>query len=483
MSTLTLIEFSKQIAFLKKERKYNEALTYFRENKKLFSKEEIAQNEYITSNMLYCLRGSGQLDAGFKFIERYDISIDAKQKEMVLNAYGWLLWSKFKAENSSVFDNEDVDQLFEEDDESFLNENVDLNKNEIVQKIEELIAILLQFNSDFSKNIISNLFSIVLKTEKKKAAPNWKMIDNFCSQIDPQVLSKECSNIVTEKRGEKKETELASDFENWYAYKTKALIKLGKWEECFNVSKEALELIDKFHYSNDIWLLRRIAISKKNLGNIDEAILELKSILKKKKEWFIQKELAELYFEKGEFDQSLKTAIESVMAPGPLEFKVDLLFLLGNILNKQEKSDLAFKHFQLSKLLRQEKEWKIPSKLIEVLREFSQPLIPLSDISILIKELRQYWNSFIPKPIKITQEEGKNSALENLTGEVKSILHDNEKGKVGFINSGGKSYYFSTPSTFKLNSKIKLKSKVVFRVVPAGGRKKEKAEIISVQGI
>lgn len=483
MSTLTLIEFSKQIAFLKKEKKFKEALAYFKENKKQFSKEDIAQNEYVISNIVFCLRNTFQFDAGFKFLEIYNIGIDENQKESVLNAYGWLLWSKFKAENNDISDSEEteVEQFFEDEDENSLNESSDFKKSEIIQKIEELIAILLQSDSDYPKTLISQLFSIVLKTEKKKAAPNWKMIDNFCSQIDPQVLSKECSNIVTEKRGEKKETELASDFENWYAYKTKALMKLGKWEECFNVSKEALELIDKFHYSNDIWLLRRIAISKKNLGNIDEAILELKSILKKKKEWFIQKELAELYFEKEDFDQSLKTAIESVMAPGPLEFKVDLLFLLGNILNKQEKSDLAFKHFQLSKLLRQEKEWKIPSKLIEVLREFSQPLIPLSDISILIKELRQYWNSLIPKPAKTTQEEGKNSASENLIGEVKSILHDNEKGKVGFINSGGTSYYFSTPSTFKLSSKIKLNAKVVFRVVPANGGKKEKAEILSVQ--
>ena len=55
------------------------------------------------------------------------------------------------------------------------------------------------------------------------------------------------------------------DKENWFAYKTKALLKLGEWQECFDTSKNALEVLDNFHYSNDIWFARRIALAKKNL--------------------------------------------------------------------------------------------------------------------------------------------------------------------------------------------------------------------------
>ena len=60
-------------------------------------------------------------------------------------------------------------------------------------------------------------------------------------------------------------------------------MKLGKFQECYDVSKLALETFEKFHYSNDIWFARRIALSKKNLGNSEDAIKELQQILRKKK--------------------------------------------------------------------------------------------------------------------------------------------------------------------------------------------------------
>ena len=67
--------------------------------------------------------------------------------------------------------------------------------------------------------------------------------------MDREKLSKECSTIQVPRKGELKDMELASDFENWYAYKTKALSKLSEWQECFDLSKEALEKIENFHYS------------------------------------------------------------------------------------------------------------------------------------------------------------------------------------------------------------------------------------------
>ena len=250
-----------------------------------------------------------------------------------------------------------------------------------------LIPILLGLNSDFSKTLVSNLFSIVLKSEKKKPAPNWKLVNDFCNQIDPTLLSTDCSTIQVERKGRTQDMELASDFENWYAYKTKALMKLGEWQECFNTSKEALEKIDSFHYSNDVWFSRRVALSKKNLGNAEDTIEELETILKKKREWFIQKELAELYFEKDDLDAAFKLAIDAINNFGPLEFKVDLLYLIGKILNKQEESDLAFKHFSLSKLVRQDEEWKVPQKVFDELNQLEQSEIPLSELKNLKSEL------------------------------------------------------------------------------------------------
>lgn len=475
----SLFDFSKQIADLKKAKKYSEALSYFKENKTSFSKEQLSNNEYIVSDLISCLRYTNQFDAGFQFLKIYEIKIDESQKERILTAYGWLLWSKYKAENENVNNFDDETQFFDEDEDNFQQQDFHYDKNELIEKIETLIPILLGLNSDFSKTLVSNLFSIVLKSEKKKPAPNWKLVNDFCNQIDPALLSTDCSTIQVERKGRTQDMELASDFENWYAYKTKALMKLGEWQECFDTSKEALEKIDNFHYSNDVWFSRRVALSKKNLGNAEDTIEELETILKKKREWFIQKELAELYFEKDELDTAFKMAIDAINNFGPLEFKVDLLYLIGKILNKQGETDLAFKHFSFSKLVRQEEEWKVPQKVYDELNQFEQSEISLSELKNLKSELKKYWNGFnINDNRKKTPKHRSNS--ENLQGEIIKLLHDNERGKDGFIKSDDNEFYFSASPNWHLTTELAVGTKVIFKIIPAKDGKKEQTRILKL---
>ncbi len=476
---MTLFEFSRQIASLRSEKKHSEALAYFKENKVAFSKEQIAGSEYIISDIITCLRQTNQLDAGFKFINIYDINIGTQQKERVLTAYGWLLWTKYKAENRVVINSEYESLFFDEDDEDVISCNTSFDKNELAEKIEAIIPILSQTNSDFTNTLISNLFLIVLKSEKRKPAPNWRFVNDFCNKIDRYSLSKQCSTIQVERKGQLKDMELASDFENRYAYKTKSLMKLGEWQECFDIAKEALETVDVFHYSNDIWFSRRIALTKKNLGNTEDTIKELETILKKKKEWFIQKELAELYFERSDIDLSFKMAINAINNFGPLEFKVDLLFLLGKILKEQGYSDLAIKHFSLSKLIRQDEGWKIPKKIFDELNQCSDSVILLSNITDLKCELQRYWkSSILPQNENISNSKPEGTNLEGL---IVKILHDNERGKDGFIKRGEINYYFSMSSNFHLFSNINLGVKVVFKVLTALDKeKREQAKIIKV---
>lgn len=478
----TLFEFSQQIATFKKEKKYSEALTYFRENKSSFTKEQIGNNEYIVSDMISCLRYSNNLDAGFQFINIYGIAINEQQKERVLSAYGWLLWAKYKAENENSEQSLREDDFFDEEDEEYNVEDFDFDKSELLEKIENLIPILNSFNSDFTKTLSSNLFTIVLKSEKKKPAPNWKIVNEFCNKIDRNKLSKECSTIQVERKGQLKDMELASDFENWYAYKTKALAKLGEWQECFELSKEALEKIEKFHYSNDVWFSRRVALSKRNLGNTEDTIQELETILIKKREWFIQKELAELYFEKGNIESALKQATDAINNFGPLEFKVDLLYLLGKILRQQDKLELSFQHFSLSKLIRQAEEWKVPQNLYDELKTISFPEVPQTDFKKLKNELQKYWDSFkgpqtktYDRPRKF--DNSKTATNQNLKGEIVRILHDNDRGKVGFLKSNGKEHYFSVNSNYLSISKIAVGTKVLFVVLPPKEDKKEQIRI------
>jgi hypothetical protein len=328
---LSFFDFSKTIKALVKEKKYREALDYFKENKVGFTSDKISGNGYLVSDMLSAMRHIDKCSHAFKFLDIYDIKIDDNTDERILNSYGWLLYSTFKSENKPNENSQNETDTFDEDEDPDGGIDHHFNKSEIIERIESYFPLILRFNNDFNYSVVSNLFLIVLKIEKKKPSPSWKFINEFCCLISPDYLKTDCRTIDVERKGEKKPMELASDKENWYAYKSKALIKQEMFQDCYDISKEALETFSNFHYSNDVWFARRIALSKKYLGNPTDAIAELLQILKRKKEWFIQKELAELYKEAGDYESAFKFAILAINNFGDLEYKVALLYLLAPI--------------------------------------------------------------------------------------------------------------------------------------------------------
>jgi hypothetical protein len=470
----SLYDFSRHIGNLKGEKKYSEALSYFKENKTSFTETEISKNQYLIADILTCLRREKFFDAGFLFLNSYGIEINEETGERILNAYGWLLWSKYKTENANGNDNFEYEgNPFEEEESTESHINLNSTKPASLSKIQKLIPLLYNQNSEFEKTLISNLFSIVLKIEKKRPTPNWKLISDFCDEFDPNNLSIECRTIQVERKGKMKDMELASDKESWFAYKTKSLLKLGDWAECFELSKKALASFEVFHYSNDIWFARRIALSKKSLGNSSEAIAELKAILNKKKEWFIQKELAELYFEANDIENSFEYAMQAITNFGPLEFKINLLFLLGKILSLKNENEFAFKHYSLSKLIRHNEGWKTNQELNEKLQAFDNPEIPQGDISKLKSDLNNYWSNF--KTIN------DNSVVsETMEGVIIKILNDNERGKDGFLICDNTEHYFSVSVGFHLTPSVGTNTKVLFELLPPIVGKNSRAKIIKI---
>jgi len=176
---LNLFDFSRQISQLKRDRRFGDALVYFKENKTHFTDERIASNEYIISDLLYCLRGANHFDAGFKFLTIYSVPINQNTPERILSAYGWLLWSKYKSENSHAAGLQETEEYHFDDEESQISKQFHYQKSELIARIEKLIPLLYQQNTEFSRSVISNLFSIVLKSEKGKPSPSWQLVNDF----------------------------------------------------------------------------------------------------------------------------------------------------------------------------------------------------------------------------------------------------------------------------------------------------------------
>lgn len=454
-----LIQFLKKIDGLTKSGEFQESIDYFKKHRTLFTKEQLQVENNLISNLLKCLRKIKKFDGGIVFLKILEVSIDEKTSEIILNSYGWLLGGYFKCLIS------DKEKEFE----------LKLDESQVLILIEELIPFLYAKYSSFTKTLISYLFNLVVKHEKNKASKNWNFINSFCDNFDPYKLSEESEILQVEIKGRNKNVVLASAKENWFAIKTKALFELRDWQECLDLSNEALEVLDEFNYFNDTWFARRIALSKKNLGNTEDTIGELKKVLKRKKEWFIQSELAELYFEKGEINKAFDYAMQAINNFGPLPFKVGLLRLVGQILEKKGKKELAFKHLSLSKLIREDEEWKVPKKLKDELNKYAFQEISKKDLKKTKNELKKYWATF--ENLKPKSKQNKDKKLK---GIVDKVLNDNERGKDGFLMCDNNRYYFRISANFRLTPKINLGTIVQFIVIDSHKGDKKQARIVGL---
>lgn len=367
--------------------------------------------------------------------------------------------------------------FFKENKTAFQPEQIGQNKYIVYEMISALIEtnnydVIFAFIQQHKVVLPPKDFSFLLKKFKDKPSVNWTIVSRFCDLVNKDILDTHCETRDVERKGVKKPMEFASDKENWFAFKTKALFETQQYQACFELSKQALETLEKFHYSNEVWFARRIALSKKQLGNPADALNELLHVLKRKREWFIQSEIADIYKEQGDYDQAFKYAIEAIQNFGDLEYKVGLLVLIAEILEKKQEKELSFKHYTLSKLLRQQEEWKIPPALDLALQNAAFTQLQPEQLPALKKELKNYWQSLGPQQ---APRFGNNNPLQ--TGKIDKILHNDEKGADGFIKyTNGHSVYFRVNSDDALIATLRVGLEVTFKVLPPKENgKKEKA--------
>jgi tetratricopeptide (TPR) repeat protein len=373
-------------------------------------------------------------------------------------------------------------RYFKDFKNEFTAEQIGLNKFIVYDMILALIEtnqidLVFIFIQQYNVILDPKNFSFLLKKIKDKPTVNWTVLNKFCDLVTVESLDTECKTIEVERKGERKPMELASNKEDWFALKTKALFETEQYQECFELSKIALESFEKFHYSNEVWFARRIALSKKHLGNSVEALNELLLILRRKKEWFIQNEVAQLYKEKGEYENAFKFAISAVNNFGDLEYKVGLIVLIAELLALKDENELSFKHYSLSKLLRQHEDWNVPNSLSLALSQFSFEQINIEKLPDLKRELKKFWNSF-----NANQTPPKKNMNQRKAGKIEKILHNDEKGADGFIQyDGNKSVYFRVNTTEEIIKKIAVGLEVEFKILPPTEEKKEKAVQLKIK--
>jgi len=466
----TIFDFSRNINKLYSEKKYAEALVFFKNNKECFTHAEIKSNSYLISDIINCLRHTKAYLPAYKFVEYYEVIIDETSPERILTAYSWLLYNHFKAEND-ITELEEADHWQENREVVNQNESIDVKRVELIQKIEFVVVLLLKNESAYSVSVLEFLFKAVLKGEVKRQKPDWYFIVKFCKRFKPENLSLQCQTIQVIRKGQSKDMEIASVREDWYAYLSKALYQTKQYEQCMALSKSAFEEIAKFHYSNDLWFTRRMALCLKQMGKTVEAIKSLEVLLGKKREWFIIGELSTFYFEIGEVTKALKYAREAMVAFGPLNFKVELIETFGDMLRKNGQSDLAHKHYLFAKFLRDDEKWFVDKILLDKIESSSiEKFTQIPSRSVLENELKDYW--------------GRDSLMENsmiskrnkISGSIIKLLPVKEAGVDGFIKSDvGDVVYVFVPKEHPLFKDVKVGLRLEFEVVASQKEKGGKA--------
>lgn len=426
-------ELKKRATELRKSESYTEASSLYRD---LWLNHRDACNEWEGWGYATCLRKLGD---SIKALEICREVYQAHPKfEKGNNLYAWCIY----------------DTEIKKSDEDIN------NKKSFLKAASAILELTTQSQySPYAKTV----FRVIDYITKNNTSYPADDVLQWINKLDPQSLSQEPFSF---KDKEQKIREIPSDHEKYYSIKTKALYKDGVYQECIDLCNVALKGINKFHYSNDIWIKRRAALAKSKLGDKEKALSELENILKSRKEWFIQYELAQIYYEIGEKAKALNYCVEAALNYGKDENKWELFLFMAQILKNMDEIDTAKKHLAFTVKIREEKGWKISDALNKMIAEYDIEGVGRIKRKELFRQLKSFWES------------KKYSDLPFMNGIVKTILPN---GKAGFITGDDQIDYYFQIREFKdnirtLNSGLKVK----YNIKDSFDKKKNKKTKIAI---
>ncbi|NLD35867.1 MAG: cold shock domain-containing protein [Desulfatiglans sp.] len=408
-------EIRKRASELRKTENYTEAASLYGE---LWLDHREVCNEWDGWGYATCLRKTGNSEMALEICR--EVYKEHPKFEKGNDLYAWCIYdTEIKKSDEDI----------KKDEKSFY-------------KAANAILELTQQSqySPYTKTV----FQVIDYITKNNASYPADNVLQWVNRLDPKSLSHVPFSF---KDKEQKEREILSDHEKYYTVKTKALYIYGVYQECIDLCNAALKEINKFHYNNDIWLKRRVALAKSKLGDKESALTELECILIAKKEWFIQYELAQICYEMGDREKALKYCVEAALNYGKDENKWELFLFMAQILKDMGEPDIAKQHLAFAVIIREEKGWKIPETLNRMISECDIQDIGSLKRKELYSQLKSFWD------LK------KYSDLPLMNGTVKTILPN---GKAGFITGDDKNDYYFEVSEFKgniraLNTGLKVK--------------------------
>lgn len=290
---------------------------------------------------------------------------------------------------------------------------------------------------------------------------SWLEIEEWIKTMDPDLLSKDSfkSELPNGKR-----VEFASHQEEWYSILIRAKAGLGQSQELLDLIEEAQKRDIRWHYNNDIWMMRKKAFAYNELGNKEEAEKILREILTRKKDWFLYSDLGIVLTQK---DKKLEAWSRAALERGKLEMKVRLFKHIADLIEDDaELQEIYKQHLLLTARIRMENGWPLPQSLEEKIKACGADLSTSDSAEALFRSLKPFWEKHSGK--------GQN----RMAGRIK-FIHKN--GKSGMIEGEDGQLYFFGMSALSGNKKRAVPdSKVEFEPAEGFDKKRNKPSRMAV---
>jgi hypothetical protein len=222
---------------------------------------------------------------------------------------------------------------------------------------------------------------------------NARRTNELLSKLNYQLLSREAKTLDTEKKGE---IEMASDFEKFIALRTKALLKLEEYEECKKFCELGLIEISPFHYNNDLWLKMRIALCEEHLGNLELSEKLFQDLLRSRAgsdKWFLYRDIAELYYEKENFNKAWKYSVDAAFYGNEPHFLIGLYLLQARILFKLARESEGKILAELIAGILRDREWNDKTEYNKLFEHYGIDRSNLRETKEILTESQNFWSN------------------------------------------------------------------------------------------
>lgn len=217
---------------------------------------------------------------------------------------------------------------------------------------------IVQLTSDLPPGTFSPLAQTVFKVVRrlKDEGGRAEEILEWTDRLDPGELSDQVGLLRTD---EGTERELPSDRERWYSARTRALHELERYQACLDACEEALQRVARFSGENQVWIQRRRALCREELGQFDEALEELQRVLRREPRWFVHRDVARMYARRRDWDTALAYGSRGALEGEVDGFRWGLFKQLADVLEERGDYERAHLHGVLALALREEQDWPI----------------------------------------------------------------------------------------------------------------------------